>query len=73
MFVCGVTIVFFVVFTKVDFIVVPVHFDQSFVDAIVSKCKLFTLNVTLPELIGVFNKVYLQRPETGNNLANPAI
>jgi hypothetical protein len=67
MFVSGVKIGFFVVYSTVDLIVVPVLFDQSVVDAIVSKCKLFTINVTLPELIGKhFTKSHLAVTEKEN-------
>lgn len=52
MFVCRVTRCYFVVSTEVDLVFFIIQFDQSFVDALLPQCKLFVLNVVLPELIG---------------------
>lgn len=46
--------VFFIVYTKVDLVALRIRYDEKFCDSILPKCKLFALNVLMPELIGKY-------------------
>jgi hypothetical protein len=52
MFVCNATSCYFVVYTLVDFVCIPVLLDNSVTESITSRCKLFILEAVMPELIG---------------------
>jgi hypothetical protein len=54
MLVCRVNICFFIVYTKVDLVALRIRYDEKFCDSILPKCKLFALNVLMPELIGKY-------------------
>ena len=64
MLVCRVNICFFVVYTKVDLVALRIRYDEKFCDSIIPKCKLFALNVLMPELTGKYftETRYKQQP-----------
>ena len=51
MLVCNTSLCYFVVYTEVDFVCLPVTLDTMLVESILSRSKLFVLEAVMPELI----------------------